>query len=194
MKRCMDLVISISLIILLSPLMVLVAAVIKIRMGSPVLFKQGRPGLGAQPFTLYKFRTMEKGELSDEIRLTSLGRQLRKYSLDELPQLVNVVKGEMSLVGPRPLLIEYLPLYNKQQSLRHKVKPGVTGWAQVNGRNAITWEEKFQLDTWYVNNQRLSLDLRILFLTIAKVVKREGINQQHAVTVEKFSGTEEVRQ
>lgn len=191
MKRWLDLVISIPLIFLLSPLMLLIAVVIKIRMGNPVFFKQERPGLGAQPFTLYKFRTMVKGELSDEIRLTSLGRKLRKFSLDELPQLVNVVKGEMSLVGPRPLLMEYLPLYNKQQSLRHKVQPGVTGWAQVNGRNAIKWEEKFKLDAWYVNNQRISLDVRILLLTIAKVAKREGINHQHAATMEKFSGTEE---
>ncbi len=168
-------------------------------MGSPIIFKQQRPGLHHKPFQLYKLRTMinEKEKngvlLTDEERLTALGKWIRKYSLDELPQFINVLKGEMSIVGPRPLLMEYLPLYNEEQLLRHTVKPGITGWAQVNGRNAITWEEKFKLDIWYAKNQNLLLDSRILVLTFIKVLKREGITQQGSATMTKFHGTKEAQ-
>lgn len=193
MKSVMDVFISLTLLTILSPIIVLVAVMIRIRMGSPVLFKQQRPGLDGRPFNLYKFRTMVNGlNKADEVRLTPLGRFLRKYSLDELPQLVNVVKGNMSLVGPRPLLMEYLPYYNQAQLLRHNVKPGITGWAQVNGRNAITWEEKFTLDIWYVKNRNILLDCKILLRTILKVLKKEGINHQGTVTMEKFNGNQEV--
>ncbi|MFA1820235.1 sugar transferase [Virgibacillus oceani] len=197
MKRCMDLFISIPLITILSPLMLIIALCIKAVMGSPILFKQKRPGLDGKPFLLFKFRTMKNlnqknDREDDENRLTELGKKLRKYSLDELPQLINVVKGDMSLIGPRPLLMEYLPLYNEEQSRRHDVKPGITGWAQVNGRNNISWDEKFQFDKWYVENQSLLLDCRILWMTVFKVLKREGINQQEAATMEKFNGTKEV--
>lgn len=198
MKNVMDVFISLTLLTLLSPIIVLVAVMIRISIGSPILFKQQRPGLHGRPFNLYKFRTMVNGldnhgnALADEVRLTPLGRFLRKYSLDELPQLINVVKGTMSLVGPRPLLMEYLPYYNQEQLLRHTVKPGITGWAQVNGRNAITWEEKFTLDIWYVNNRNILLDCKILRRTILKVLKKEGINHQGTVTMEKFNGNQEV--
>lgn len=163
MKRVMDLFISVMLMTLFSPLIIFISVIVRLRMGSPVLFKQQRPGVFGRPFNLYKFRTMTfvtdlKGNmLSDEIRLTPLGAFLRKYSMDEFPQLINVLKGEMSLVGPRPLLMEYLPLYNEKQRMRQNVKPGITGWAQVNGRNALTWDEKFKLDTWYVNQDRKSV-------------------------------------
>jgi sugar transferase EpsL len=175
--------------------MIVVALSIKKKLGSPVIFKQQRPGLNAKPFYLYKFRTMtdEKdyyGELlPDHMRLKSFGQLLRKYSLDELPQLFNVVKGDISLVGPRPLLMDYLSLYTKEQYKRHYVKPGITGWAQVNGRNAISWEEKFNLDVWYVNNQSFMLDLKILFLTVYKVIKSDGINQPGNATMERFKGS-----
>jgi len=165
------------------------------RVGSPILFRQTRPGLNGNPFTLYKFRTMtderdvDGNLLSDSERLTKIGRFLRSTSLDELPELFNVVKGDMSLVGPRPLLMQYLERYTPEQARRHEVKPGITGWAQINGRNAITWEEKFKLDVWYVDNQSLLLDLKILFLTIVSVLKREGINQLGHVTSEEFMGT-----
>ncbi|MBB6284649.1 sugar transferase EpsL [Geobacillus subterraneus] len=158
------------------------------------MFKQQRPGLHGKPFYLYKFRTMMderdgKGELlPDHVRLTPFGQLLRKYSLDELPQLFNVLKGDISLVGPRPLLMEYLELYTPEQARRHEVKPGITGWAQVNGRNAISWEEKFKLDVWYVDNRTFWLDIKILFLTVIKVLKKEGINQSEYVTMEKFAG------
>lgn len=194
MKRLMDIAVSLALLTVFSPIMLTTAAVVKIKMGSPVLFKQQRPGLHGKPFYVYKFRTMShmtdgEGKLqSDQMRLTETGKVLRKLSLDELPQLINVLKGEMSLVGPRPLLMEYLPLYTKEQSMRHEVRPGITGWAQVNGRNAISWEEKFALDTWYVKNQTLLLDLKILFLTIRQVVKKEGIAHEGHVTMEKFKG------
>lgn len=164
------------------------------KLGSPILFKQQRPGLHGKPFYLYKFRTMtderdENGELlPDHLRLTPFGQFLRKYSLDELPQLFNVLKGDISLVGPRPLLMEYLELYTPEQARRHEVKPGITGWAQVNGRNAISWEEKFKLDVWYVDNRTFWLDIKILFLTVIKVLKKEGINQSEYVTMEKFVG------
>lgn len=172
------------------------ALLVKIKLGSPIIFKQKRPGLYGKPFYVYKFRTMtdEKDEngklLPDEVRLTKTGKIIRKLSLDELPQLFNVLKGELSLVGPRPLLMEYLPLYTTEQARRHEVKPGITGWAQVNGRNAISWEEKFALDVWYVDNQSFWLDMKILFMTVIKVFKREGISQEGQATIEKFTGTQ----
>ena len=195
MKRLFDMLISLSLLIMFSPIILIVSILVRIKLGSPILFKQQRPGLQGKPFYVYKFRTMtdardNKGQLlPDHSRLTPFGKFLRKYSLDELPQLINVVKGDISLVGPRPLLMEYLPLYTEEQAQRHLVRPGITGWAQVNGRNAITWEEKFQLDVWYVKNQSFWLDIKILFLTVIKVFKSEGINQEGHVTIEKFYGT-----
>jgi lipopolysaccharide/colanic/teichoic acid biosynthesis glycosyltransferase len=174
--------------------MAVVAVLVRIKLGSPVLFRQTRPGRNGQPFQMIKFRTMRDAigsdgcSLPDVERLTKLGRLLRSSSLDELPELWNVLKGEMSLVGPRPLLMEYLPLYSPEQALRHKVRPGVTGWAQVNGRNAISWEEKFALDVWYVDNRSLWLDLKIIWLTIRKVVKRDGIDGAGGVGQEKFKG------
>ncbi|MED3939496.1 sugar transferase [Priestia megaterium] len=198
MKRVMDLVASLTLLTLFSPVMLFTAILVRLKMGAPVLFKQQRPGKDGKPFYLYKFRTMANLEdkqgnlLSDQVRLTGTGKFLRKYSLDELPQLINVVKGDMSLVGPRPLLMEYLSLYTEEQMLRHNVRPGITGWAQVNGRNAIAWEEKFKLDTWYVRNQSMFLDFKILLFTVLKVVKKEGITQQDHVTIEKFKGTKDV--
>ncbi|MCA1010092.1 sugar transferase [Halobacillus halophilus] len=198
MKRLLDLTISIPLLLIMSPVFVLISIILKVQIGSPIFFTQKRPGLNDKLFYLYKFRTMsnrtdEQGSLlSDEKRLTAIGAILRKYSLDEFPQLINVIKGDMSLVGPRPLLLEYLPLYTPEQSLRNLVKPGITGWAQINGRNAITWEEKFHCDTWYVKNWSLGLDLKILALTFIKVLKKEGISHQNHVTMEKFKGSKEV--
>ena len=195
MKRLFDLLVSLSLLIILSSVMMIVAILVRIKLGSPVFFRQQRPGLNGKPFYVYKFRTMtderdSNGELlPDHIRLTSFGRFLRKYSLDELPQLFNVVKGDISLVGPRPLLMEYLPLYTKEQAKRHDVRPGVTGWAQVNGRNAIEWEEKFKLDVWYVENQSFLLDIKILYLTIFKVLKSEGIQNTNDTTMPVFKGS-----
>lgn len=194
-KLCIDVIIAGTWIVLLSPLLVLVAIAIRMRMGRPVVFKQMRPGLYSEPFFMYKFRTMtdeidEKGELlPDEMRLTELGRFLRSSSMDELPELFNVLKGDMSLVGPRPLLIQYLDRYTAEQARRHEVKPGITGWAQINGRNAITWEEKFALDVWYVDNRSIWLDIKILFMTLAKVIKREGINADGEATMSEFVGT-----
>ncbi|MFC0560066.1 sugar transferase [Halalkalibacter alkalisediminis] len=194
MKRAFDLFGSLSLVLLLSPIIFCLAILIRIKLGKPIIFKQERPGLKGSPFYLYKFRTMtgetdSNGELMpDDIRLTSFGLLLRKYSLDEFPQLLNVIKGDISLVGPRPLLMEYLPLYTKEQSKRHEVRPGITGWAQVNGRNAISWEEKFELDVWYVKNQSFLLDLKILLLTVYKVFKSEGISQPGNATMERFNG------
>ncbi|EJQ97582.1 MULTISPECIES: sugar transferase [Bacillus cereus group] len=194
MKRFFDLLVSLSFLLILSLPIIIVVILVRIKLGSPIIFKQQRPGLYGKAFYLYKFRTMtdardSKGELlADQVRLTSFGKFLRKYSLDEMPQLINVVKGNLSLVGPRPLLMEYLPLYSNEQVKRHHVKPGITGWAQVNGRNAITWEKKFALDVWYVNNQSFSLDMKILFLTVIKVLKSEGINQVGHVTMEPFTG------
>ncbi|AGN38004.1 sugar transferase [Bacillus paralicheniformis] len=193
-KRFFDLSLSVILLIALSPAMILTACLIRWKIGSPVLFRQTRPGLNGEPFTLYKFRTMtdERDEagnlLSDEKRLTKTGRLIRKTSLDELPQLINVIKGDLSLVGPRPLLMEYIPLYTKRQWRRHEVKPGITGWAQINGRNKVTWEEKFELDVWYVDHRSFLLDLKILLLTIVKVLKSEGVSQDRHVTAEKFTG------
>ncbi|WP_088070488.1 sugar transferase [Gottfriedia luciferensis] len=198
MKRVIDLIVSVSILILLSPILIVTAIMVRLKLGAPILFTQQRPGLHGKPFNLYKFRTMSnlldsKGQLlSDELRLTSFGKLLRKYSLDEFPQLINVIRGEMSLVGPRPFLMEYLPLYSKEQMARHNVKPGITGWAQVNGRNTLTWEEKFKMDVWYVENHNLLLDLKILMKTAIKVLKKEGISQQGQVTMEKFTGSNEV--
>ena len=195
MKRLFDIVASIAILTIFSlPLLVLVGLV-RIRLGSPVFFTQVRPGRGGRLFRLIKFRTMTdargpNGELlPDADRLTPFGRMLRSTSLDELPELWNVIKGEMSLVGPRPLLVEYLPRYSPVQARRHDVRPGITGWAQVNGRNAISWEEKFKLDTWYVDNQGFWLDLRILWLTLRKVVVREGISAPGDATMPPFTGT-----
>lgn len=198
MKRLLDVTVSSTLLIILSPVIGVLSVKVKKEMGTPVLFRQQRPGLNEKPFYLYKFRTMndktdQKGDLlADHHRLTKVGKFLRKYSLDEIPQLINVMKGDMSLVGPRPLLIEYLLLYSEEQKTRHDVRPGMTGWAQVNGRNAISWEEKFKLDTWYVQNRSLLLDLKILIITVLKVIKKEGINQQQEVPMEKFKGSKEV--
>jgi sugar transferase EpsL len=175
--------------------MFIIACVVRITMGKPVLFVQKRPGLHGAPFCLYKFRTMKntqdnKGNpLPDELRMTATGRILRRLSLDELPQLLNVLKGDLSFVGPRPLLMEYLPRYSPEQARRHEVRPGVTGWAQINGRNAISWEEKFKLDVWYVDHQSLRLDLKIIFITFWKILKREGISQPGQATVEYFQGS-----
>ena len=193
-KRLLDLCLTIGAFLLLSPMMGVIAIIVRLKLGAPVLFRQQRPGLHGQPFTLYKFRTMtdardaEGNLLPDAERLTSLGRFLRSSSLDELPELFNVLKGEMSLVGPRPLLMEYLPRYSPDQMRRHEVRPGITGWAQINGRNALTWQEKFELDVWYVDHQSLRLDLKILWLTLIKVLKREGISAEGHVTMSKFMG------
>lgn len=195
MKRFLDVVVSLAGVILLSPLFILLAWNVKRDLGRPVFFKQRRPGLNGRSFEIYKFRTMRDvygpdGDLLlDSERITNLGRLLRKTSLDELPGLWNVLKGDMGLVGPRPLLMEYLSLYTPEQARRHEVRPGITGWAQVNGRNAISWEEKFKLDVWYVDHISLGLDIKILILTIWKVFKREGINQEGHLTSEKFCGT-----
>lgn len=194
MKRLFDIISSLIAIIITIIPMIIIAIIIRLTMGSPIIFKQQRPGLQGKPFYVYKFRTMTdernaNGELlPDEERLPKIGKVIRKLSLDELPQLFNVLKGDLSLVGPRPLLMEYLPLYNEEQARRHEVRPGITGWAQVNGRNAISWEERFKLDVWYVDNRSLWLDIKILFLTVIKVFKREGINQDGQATMEKFMG------
>jgi len=182
-------------VILLSPLLGLIALVVRLTMGSPVLFRQQRPGLHGQPFTLHKFRTMTDARdaqgnlLPDAERLTPLGRFLRSTSLDELPEVFNVLRGDMSLVGPRPLLMQYLDRYTPEQMRRHEVKPGITGWAQVNGRNAVTWEQKFALDVWYVDHRSLGLDLKILALTLWKILKREGISQPSQAAMEEFMGS-----
>lgn len=196
MKRLFDFVAALTALILLSPILLIVAIFVRRKLGSPVLFSQVRPGLGGKPFKMIKFRTMrdaydaQGNPLPDDQRLTPFGKMLRSTSLDELPELWNVLKGDMSLVGPRPLLMEYLPLYTPQQAKRHDVRPGVTGWAQINGRNAISWEEKFKLDTWYVENRTLGLDLKIIFLTIKKVLIRDGISADGEVTMSKFTGTD----
>jgi lipopolysaccharide/colanic/teichoic acid biosynthesis glycosyltransferase len=195
MKRAFDLILVIGTFWLWLPFLGLLALVVRRKLGGPVLFRQQRPGLHGKPFMLLKFRTMteardEKGQfLPDSVRLTPFGRFLRSSSLDELPELLNVLRGEMSLVGPRPLLMEYLPRYSAEQVRRHEVRPGITGWAQVNGRNAISWDEKFRLDVWYVDHNTFWLDLKILWLTLAKVFKREGISQDGQATMEKFLGS-----
>lgn len=195
MKRIFDFSAATLGIIAVSPIVIGTAIVVKKKIGLPILFTQTRPGQYGKPFQVYKFRTMTNetdmnGELlPDAERLTETGKFLRKYSLDELPQLINVIKGDISLVGPRPLLMEYNDLYNDEQRRRLDVKPGITGWAQVNGRNALSWEEKFELDVWYVDHQSFMLDIYILYLTVIKVFKSEGINQEDSVTAEKFTGT-----
>lgn len=195
MKRSFDILSALIALIILSPLFLLIALCVRIGIGAPVFFRQVRPGLNGIPFELIKFRTMvdktdpDGNVLDDSERMTALGRILRSTSLDELPELLNVLKGDMSLVGPRPLLMEYLPLYNNDQARRHEVRPGITGWAQVNGRNAISWEKKFELDVWYVDNMSFWLDMKILWLTIIKVLCREGINQNGQATMEKFRGS-----
>ncbi|WOE30889.1 MULTISPECIES: sugar transferase [unclassified Acinetobacter] len=195
LKRMLDIVIASSALLILSPLYVWVAYKVKKNLGSPVLFRQLRPGLHGQPFEMIKFRTMKdavdaQGDpLPDAARLIPFGRMLRATSLDEMPELWNVLKGEMSIVGPRPLLMEYLPLYNPEQAKRHQVRPGMTGYAQINGRNAISWEEKFQLDTWYVEHQSLWLDVKIMCKTVKKVLMKEDIHAAGEVTMSKFTGT-----
>lgn len=194
-KRPMDFILSFIAIIVLSPVLLIVAVLVRTKLGSPIIFKQKRPGLNEKIFTLYKFRTMTDerdkfGELlPDSVRLTKFGRFLRSTSLDELPELFNILKGDMSIVGPRPLLVQYLPLYNEHQKHRHDVRPGLSGWAQVNGRNAISWEDKFDLDVEYVNNISFLLDWEIIFLTLKKVFVREGINSETSVTMEPFKGS-----
>lgn len=194
MKRLFDIVLSLFALLCLLPILLVISLLIVLNLGRPVMFKQTRPGLNAKPFDMIKFRTMkeayyENGDpLPDGQRMTRFGSFLRSSSLDELPGLWCVVKGDMSLVGPRPLLMEYVPLYNYEQSRRHNVRPGITGWAQVNGRNAIAWDDKFKLDTWYVDNQSLWLDVKILFLTVKKVFVREGISADGEVTMSKFTG------
>ncbi|HAV1360914.1 TPA: sugar transferase [Vibrio parahaemolyticus] len=194
MKRLFDFFASLFGLVLLSPIIALVAWKIRKNLGSPVLFRQTRPGLNGKPFEMVKFRTMKDAvdaqgnPLPDSERMTPFGDKLRNSSLDELPELWNVLKGEMSLVGPRPLLMQYLPLYSKEQARRHEVRPGVTGWAQINGRNAISWEDKFKLDVWYVDNRNLWLDIKILFLTVKKVFVKEGISADGHVTIEPFTG------
>jgi len=193
-KRAFDLIVTVPAIIVLSPLMAVIAVLVMIGLGNPVIYQQKRPGRNGILFDFYKFRTMtddrdDQGKLlPDEKRLTNFGKFLRKTSLDELPELWNVIKEDMSLVGPRPLLIQYLDRYTPEQARRHEVKPGITGWAQVNGRNAITWEEKFKYDVWYVDNLSLWLDIKIIFMTFIKVIKGEGINQPGHVTMEEFRG------
>ena len=193
-KRLLDVALASAALLLLLPFIGLLALLVRTRLGTPVLFRQRRPGLNGRIFTIYKFRTMtdardEQGQLlPDAQRLTAFGRFLRSSSLDELPELWNVLRGEMSLVGPRPLLIQYLSRYTPQQARRHEVRPGITGWAQVNGRNALSWEEKFALDVWYVEHVSLRLDVKIVALTVQKIVQREGISQPGQATMEEFQG------
>lgn len=195
-KRPMDVILSLLAIIILSPIMLIVAILVRVKLGSPIIFKQERPGLNEEIFTMYKFRTMtderdENGELlPDDIRLTKFGRLLRSTSLDELPELFNILKGDMSVIGPRPLLVEYLPLYNEHQKKRHHVRPGLSGLAQVSGRNAISWEEKFDLDVEYVENVTFLKDWKIIFFTLKKVFFREGINSETSATMEPFQGSD----
>jgi lipopolysaccharide/colanic/teichoic acid biosynthesis glycosyltransferase len=194
LKRSFDFAIALAGLVVLSPLLLAIGLLVRWRLGSPVLFRQQRPGLGERPFTLVKFRTMtdargpDGSTASDAQRLTAFGRFLRSTSLDELPELYNVLVGDMSLVGPRPLLMEYLPLYNAHQRRRHEVRPGITGWAQVNGRNAISWERKFDFDVWYVENASFWLDLNIIWLTLWRVLRREGISSAGSATAARFKG------
>lgn len=195
MKRLFDIVLALLLLLILLPVLIAVAITVRVSMGSPIIFKQVRAGLHGRPFVMYKFRTMtdardEEGRLlPDALRLTKVGRFLRATSLDELPELLNVLKGDMSLVGPRPLRVEYLPLYTPEQARRHEVPPGITGWAQVNGRNAISWEQRFELDVWYVDNRSIVLDIKILLLTLVSVLKREGIHAEGHPTMPRFKGS-----
>ncbi|MCK5508503.1 MAG: sugar transferase [Desulfobacterales bacterium] len=195
MKRLFDLALSIPVFFFLSFFMLIIAVSVRLKIGSPILFKQMRPGLHGKPFVIYKFRTMtgERDEdgnlLPDRDRLTRLGRFLRKTSMDELPEFFNVIKGDMSIVGPRPLLMQYLDRYTPEQARRHDVKPGITGWAQVNGRNAISWEDKFKLDVWYVDNWSVWLDVKIILMTVWKVLRRDGISQTGHATAREFLGS-----
>lgn len=194
MKRAFDFIVALLLLMALALPMLVVMALVRYRLGSPVLFRQQRPGLNGRPFHMVKFRTMTDARapdgslLPDAQRLTAFGRFLRSSSLDELPELWNVLRGDMSLVGPRPLLMEYLPLYSAEQARRHEVRPGITGWAQVNGRNALTWDQKFKLDVWYVDHRSMTLDLRILFLTLMRVVQRDGITAAGDASMPRFTG------
>lgn len=196
LKRAFDIAASTSALVVLSPVLAITAYKVKKELGSPVLFRQTRPGLHGKPFEMIKFRTMkdatdkEGNALPDSERLTEFGKKLRASSLDELPELWNVLKGDMSLVGPRPLLMEYLPLYSAEQAKRHNVRPGVTGYAQVNGRNSLSWEDKFKLDTWYVEHQSLWLDMKILLKTVKKVIIKEGISAEGEATMTKFTGSQ----
>jgi sugar transferase EpsL len=195
MRRAVDILMALVGIVVLSPVLLVIAVAVRISMGKPVLFTQVRPGRHGAPFRIFKFRTMREcsedrgAGYADAERLTPLGSLLRKSSLDELPELFNVLIGDMSIIGPRPLLMEYLELYSPEQARRHEVRPGITGWAQVNGRNAISWEQKFALDVWYIDHRSFLLDLRILWLTIVSVVQRRGISQPGSATAERFSGT-----
>jgi len=195
LKRLLDIVISATALVLVSPLLVLVAVLVRLKLGSPILFRQERPGLKGQPFTLIKFRSMldaretADARRPDSERLTDFGRRLRSTSLDELPELWNVLKGEMSLVGPRPLLMRYLPLYSAEQARRHDVRPGITGWAQINGRNAIGWDEKFALDVWYVDHWSLALDAKILALSLGSIFSGDGISADGEATMPEFTGS-----
>ena len=195
-KRLFDITVATTALVALSPIYAITAYKVSKNLGSPVLFKQTRPGLNGEPFEMVKFRTMlnafdqQGNPLPNELRHTKFGNFLRSTSLDELPELWNVLKGDMSLVGPRPLLTDYLPLYNEEQARRHNVRPGVTGWAQVNGRNTLRWEEKFKLDTWYVDNQSFWLDLKIIILTLKKVIIKEGVNASDNITMTRFTGSE----
>ncbi|MEM7507116.1 MAG: sugar transferase [Pseudomonadota bacterium] len=188
MKRAFDFATALTALVALAPALVILAGLVRWKMGAPVLFAQQRPGLKGRPFRMLKFRTMSEGDAPDAERLTPLGAMLRATSLDELPELINVLRGEMSLVGPRPLLMEYLPLYSSQQARRHDVRPGITGWAQVNGRNALTWEQKFAHDVWYVENRSFWLDLKIIAMTLGRVVSRDGISAEGEATMPKFRG------
>jgi sugar transferase EpsL len=196
MNRFLDVCFSVFVIVLVLPIFFLVVMLIFLGMGRPVFFYQTRPGLNARPFRLIKFRTMLEERTSDGVplqdseRLTNIGRFLRATSLDELPEFLNVLRGDMSLVGPRPLLMQYLPLYTPEQSRRHEVRPGITGWAQINGRNALSWEEKFELDVWYVDNRSLWLDIKILFKTVLQVLKRDGISHGEDATMPRFKGSD----
>lgn len=196
MKRIFDILGSFLALVIFSPLLILLYFKIKKQMGTPVLFRQERPGLNGKPFNMVKFRSMKDAldkdgnEISDKDRITPLGAKLRSSSMDELPEFWNVLKGEMSIVGPRPLLMEYLPLYSNEQARRHDVRPGITGWAQINGRNSVSWEEKFKLDVWYLENRTLWLDIKILWMTLKKVVKKDGISADGEATMSKFTGNE----
>lgn len=194
-KRVLDVLAALGLLIVLSPVLAITALLVRLRLGSPVIFRQQRPGKDGRVFTVYKFRSMRDAEGSDSAvaavstdaeRMTRFGRMLRSTSLDELPELVNVLLGQMSIVGPRPLLVEYLPRYNARQARRHEVRPGITGWAQVNGRNALSWDERFEMDVWYVDNRSLALDLRILAMTISTVFRREGVSAAGHATMQPF--------
>ena len=189
MKRLLDICVALGALIVLFPIILVTALISRLVQGSPVLFSQPRPGKDGKIFVLRKFRTMKTGDGSDEARLTGWGSFLRKTTLDELPQLWNILKGDMSLVGPRPLLVEYLPLYSPEQGRRHDVRPGLTGWAQVKGRNSLSWEDKFEYDVWYVDHQSFFLDLKIIFLTFVTVLARKGINQEGSATMERFTGS-----